>query len=130
MKNSFSRDPGDPLLEDRRIPRQVDVHHGVCGLEIEPRRPRVGREEESAGRIPLKRLNQRSPLRLRHLIAEVVPALPSLPWIHVRPHCWVTDTNETSWASNTSTGARVGVAALATMSISAPPDADPALGVA
>ena len=56
--------------DQRRVPGQIHIDDGVGGLQIESRRASVGREEEAAGWIVLKLMDQLLPLFLRHRAIE------------------------------------------------------------
>ena len=55
----------DALLQQRRVPGQVHIDDRIGSLKVEPRRARVGREEEAAGGIVLKLMDQLLALFLR-----------------------------------------------------------------
>src|SRR5262249_29826806 len=57
---------GDPLLELRRVPWQIDIDHGGGDLKVEPDAAAVGREEQAAGGIVLEPVDLGAALHLRH----------------------------------------------------------------
>ena len=48
----------DALLEHRRVPRKIKIHHHAGTLQVEPYPTGVGRQEHAAGRIRLEPLYQ------------------------------------------------------------------------
>src|SRR5207248_2629006 len=56
----------DALFQDCRVPRKVDIDHGVCRLQVQSGRARVCRQEQTALGIVLKLVDQSLPEFLRH----------------------------------------------------------------
>ena len=62
--------PGNPLLEHRGIPRQIDVDHRVGGLQIQTGRAGIGRQKQPAAGVGLKSMHQLLPLLLWNAAVE------------------------------------------------------------
>src|SRR5439155_14036734 len=62
--------PRDPLLEYGGIPGQVDVDDRVGRLQIQPRAPRVRRQEETRPRVRLEARDDLGALLLGHAPVE------------------------------------------------------------
>ncbi len=79
---------GDALFQHRRVPRQVDVDHGIRGLKVQAGGAGVGGEEHRAIGAFLESVHQRLPLCLRHLAVEADKACLVFfeDWLHQIKH--------------------------------------------
>ena len=77
--------PADPLLEDRRIPRLIEIDHRRGVLQIQAHAAGVGRQEQAASRVFLEAADQSLALGAGHAAVEEDVAPTSAAPIAGRP---------------------------------------------